>query len=66
MAKLPEWATELADACTGYQFATYLTFHGRAVVAERVAAGSGPLVVITSEEREMRAALQVPLSRSSQ
>jgi hypothetical protein len=54
---LPDWALKLSQRCTRYTFTTTCTHGGRfAVVAERVT-GTGPSVVITSSEDEMRAAL---------
>jgi hypothetical protein len=53
---LPEWAADLSRACTGYVFTTQLVSEGRSVMARRVS-GTGPLLVMTRSEDEMRAAL---------
>jgi len=57
-AVLPEWAMRLADECPNYQFGRQRTANGSSVVAERIG-GTGPLVVITAHEDEMRQALTV-------
>src|SRR5919204_2143841 len=54
---LPGWAAELAEACGGYTFMTARVHDGDAVEARRAGDGTGPLVVITGSEEEMRAAL---------
>jgi hypothetical protein len=53
---LPEWAEDLSRTCTGYVFTTQLVSEGRSVMARRVS-GTGPLLVMTRSEDEMRAAL---------
>jgi hypothetical protein len=53
---LPEWAADLSRTCTGYVFTTQLVSEGRSVMARRVS-GTGPLLVMTRSEDEMRAAL---------
>jgi hypothetical protein len=55
--RLPEWAEELSRACPRYVFSSTTVWNGRAVVAVLTGAGSGPLLVITRDEDEMRAAL---------
>jgi hypothetical protein len=57
---LPSWAEKLADEYPRYSFARCDVFHGTAVAAVRAEPGSGPHVVITSDEAEMRAALGSP------
>jgi hypothetical protein len=57
---LPGWVSELARDCPGYKFRTQLTYHGRSIVAEQVHDGTGPVVVVTPYEQEMRAALSDP------
>jgi hypothetical protein len=63
---LPEWAERLADECPGYRFSRQRTWGGLSVVAERNA-GTGPILVITADEDEMRSALGLrarhPMSR---
>jgi hypothetical protein len=54
---LPGWAQVMAGQFPAYTFATCDVFRGRAVAAVRMRPGSGPHVVITSRETEMRAAL---------
>jgi hypothetical protein len=53
---LPEWAEHLSRTCTGYVFTTQLVSEGRSVMARRTS-GTGPLLVMTRSEDEMRAAL---------
>jgi hypothetical protein len=55
--KLPGWARDMAGQYPAYRFATCDVFRGRAVAAVRMQPGTGPHVVITSHESEMRAAL---------
>jgi hypothetical protein len=55
---LPAWAEELAGSCLQYTFTTMRIHDGRrAVVAAKSGDGSGPLLVVTTDEGEMRAAL---------
>jgi hypothetical protein len=54
---LPEWARALAAQCPGYTFSRCELFRRNSVAAVRAAPGTGPDVVITSDEAEMRAAL---------
>ena len=54
---LPPWAERVAGLCSWYQFTTQWVKTGRAVVARRVVDGTGPAMVITSDESEMLAAL---------
>jgi hypothetical protein len=53
---LPPWAQELTRSCDPYTFTTTQVREGRSVVARRIS-GTGPDVVITRSEDEMRAAL---------
>jgi hypothetical protein len=53
---LPEWAQDLSRTCTQYNFTTQLVSEGRSVMARRIS-GTGPLLVMTRSEDEMRAAL---------
>lgn len=57
MTALPDWARELAGECPVYAFAPCDVFRCRAVAAVRMSPGTGPYVVISSDEREMRTAL---------
>lgn len=59
---LPDWVKPLAKLRPSYAFASCDVFRGRAVAAVRMAPGTGPHVVITGNECEMRAALGVPPS----
>jgi hypothetical protein len=59
------WVGQLARDCTGYEFSIYRTFRGRAVIARQVKDGTGPVVVITPDEPEMRRALGVAADGSS-
>ena len=54
---LPEWAHELSRTCRTHTFTTMQVYDGRAVVAVQAVDGSGPLLVVTRHEDEMRAAL---------
>jgi hypothetical protein len=63
---LPPWAQELTRACDWYTFTTMQVHEGRAVVAIKSGDHSGPLLVITSNEEEMRDALGLKPRRSSQ
>jgi hypothetical protein len=54
---LPPWAQELARSCDRYTFTTTQVHAGRAVVAVKSDAGTGPVLVITRSEDEMRGAL---------
>jgi hypothetical protein len=63
-AALPEWARELSESCSLYAFTTMRVHEGRAVVATRTRDGTGPLLVITADETEMRAALNEPTPSS--
>ena len=58
-AALPEWAQALSESCSLYAFTTMRVHEGRAVVATRTGNGTGPLLVITADEAEMRAALSL-------
>jgi hypothetical protein len=53
---LPPWAQELTRSCDRYTFTTTEVHEGRSVVARRIS-GTGPDVVITRNEQEMREAL---------
>jgi hypothetical protein len=53
---LPEWAYQLSRRCTRYNFSTQWVHAGRSVVAVRVSC-TGPALVITRDEDEMRAAI---------
>lgn len=59
---LPEWARELAAQCPDYTFSQCELFLRKSVAAVRAAPGTGPDVVITSDEAEMRAALSLPMN----
>ena len=59
-ARLPAWARAMARQYPAYAFARCDVFRGRAVAAVRMQPGTGPRVVITSREKEMRAALGRP------
>jgi hypothetical protein len=54
---MPRWATRLASVVPGYRFSTVRVWDRRPVAAERVSGTTGPIIVITSDENEMRAAL---------
>jgi hypothetical protein len=54
---LPAWAEELSRTCRTHTFSTMQVSDGRAVVAVQAGDGSGPLLVVTRHEDEMRAAL---------
>jgi hypothetical protein len=54
---LPLWAQELTRSCDRYTFTSTQVHGGRAVVATRSGDVTGPLLVITSNEQEMREAL---------
>jgi hypothetical protein len=54
---LPPWAQELTRSCDRYTFTTTQVHGGRAVVAIKSGEITGPLLVITSNEQEMREAL---------
>jgi hypothetical protein len=57
---MPGWARRLASAVPGYTFTSCLVSGGRhAVAAERTGGTTGPVIVITDDEDEMRAALGV-------
>lgn len=56
---MPGWATRLASAVPGYRFSTVRLWDKQSVAAERVSGTTGPVIVITSDENEMRAALGV-------
>jgi hypothetical protein len=56
---MPGWATRLASVVPGYRFSTVRLWDRHPVVAERVSGTTGPVIVITSDENEMRAALGV-------
>ena len=59
-SRIPEWARRLASAVPGYEFKSYLlSGDRRSVAAERVKGTTGPVIVITSDEKEMRTALGV-------
>jgi hypothetical protein len=60
---LPEWAEELTRSCDRYTFTTMQVHTGRAVVATKSGDGTGPLLVITSNEAEMRKALGLKLRK---
>jgi hypothetical protein len=53
---LPPWAQELIRTCDRYTFTTTQVYQGRSVLARRIS-GTGPDVVITRSEDEMRDAL---------
>jgi hypothetical protein len=53
---LPPWAQELIRSCDRYTFTTTQVREGRSVEARRIS-GTGPMLVITHSEDEMRAAL---------
>jgi hypothetical protein len=53
---LPDWALELSRTCPRYTFATMQVHEGRAVVATLVD-GTGPMLVVTRNEDEMRRAI---------
>jgi hypothetical protein len=55
--KLPKWAQRLVGEYPRYSFSPCDVFRGKAVAAVRSAPGSGPYVVITDDESDMRAAL---------
>jgi len=57
--EMPGWATRLASVVPGYRFSTVRLWDRRPVAAERVSGTTGPVIVITSDENEMRAALGV-------
>jgi hypothetical protein len=59
-ARLPDWAKALSDVYRRYTFARCDVFRGTAVAAVRSAPGTGPMVVITDSETEMRTALGLP------
>jgi len=59
---LPEWVRALAAQCPEYTFSRCELFRRNSVAAVRAARGTGPDVVITSDEAEMRAALGLPMS----
>ena len=59
---LPEWARALAAQCPEYTFSRCELFRRNSVAAVRAAPGTGPDVVITSDEAEMRAALGLPMT----
>ena len=61
---LPEWALVLKRLCGDrYAFSTMQVWEGRAVVAVKTGGGTGPLLVVTSIEDEMRQALGLKSSR---
>lgn len=53
---LPQWAEDLSRTCQRYIFSTQLVYCGRSVVARRIS-GTGPELVITRSEDEMRTAI---------
>jgi len=59
-ARLPAWARAMARQYPAYAFARCDVFRGQAAAAVRMQPGTGPRVVITSREKEMRAALGRP------
>ena len=55
---LPLWAENLTRTCGDrYTFSTMQVYDGRTVVAVKTGEGSGPLLVVTRSEDEMRMAL---------
>jgi hypothetical protein len=56
---MPGWAKRLASVVPGYRFSTVRLWDRHSVAAERVSGTTGPVIVITSDENEMRAALGV-------
>lgn len=56
---MPEWAKRLASAVPGYTFTSYRVYGGRSVAAARVKGSTGPVIVITNDEKEMCIALGV-------
>ncbi len=63
-ARLPAWAQAMAHQYPAYAFARCDVYRGQAVAAVRMQPGTGPRVVITSREKEMRAALGRPALRT--
>lgn len=57
--EMPGWATRLASVVPGYRFSTFRLWDRCSVVAERVGGSTGPVIVITSDEAEMRSSLGV-------
>jgi len=58
--RLPGWARALAEQVPAYTFVSCDVFRGKAVAAVRMTPGTGPFVVICSDETGMRQALGVP------
>ena len=63
---LPAWAEQLSRSCDRYTFSTMQVYEGRAVVAVRTGAGTGPLLVVTSDEDEMLIALGLKPRKSAE
>jgi hypothetical protein len=60
---LPEWARSIQEAVSGYELTRTQVWPGRqAVCAQRIGSSAGQVyLVITDDEREMRAALGLPV-----